>query len=157
MSGAALLNTWAIPFTEWEPVYTVNDYYRIPRLGVAELGGEPHIYESTFDEAVADYTEHFLVCPIEPELLDLVMQQWRIWQRWTDAYAAGRVSLDSHPALPEDVEVNQTLHCLIGDRLTAKAKPARKLWARFRPCPGASGGVQVRWFERVEESRSCRE
>ena len=35
---------------DWERVHTVNDYDDGPRLGVAEVFGHPHIYESPFSE-----------------------------------------------------------------------------------------------------------
>jgi len=55
----------------WERVYTVNDYYDRPRLGVANVSGPPHIYESPFSELKDDFEDFFLVSPIDSELLRL--------------------------------------------------------------------------------------
>jgi hypothetical protein len=59
-------------------VLTINDYYDGPRLGVAEFRGVAHIYESEFDHSSDDYGDTYVVSPIEPELLALVLEDWAI-------------------------------------------------------------------------------
>jgi hypothetical protein len=143
-----------LPRPGWEPVYTVNDYFNRPRLGVAEYLGEPHIYESVFDASRDCYSDHYFASPIGRDLLRLVQQDWEIWQRWQAAYSAGAVTLDSHPALPEDKEAHEQLHCEIGDRLKADRDQAKKLWARFRESASAAGGLEVKWFDSENRFRS---
>jgi hypothetical protein len=36
---------------DWEKVYTVTDFYDGPRLGVADYNGQPHLYESRWDDS----------------------------------------------------------------------------------------------------------
>jgi hypothetical protein len=138
----------------WEPVYTVNDYYDRPRLGVAEYSGKPHIYDSTLEGLSDEYAEHYLLSPIDDDLLQLILQDWEIWQRWTAAYTAGEVSLDSHPALPEDTAAHEELQARIGERLQADRGSARCVWAQFRSSATAAGGLDVQWFESEDAWRA---
>ena len=50
-------------------VLTVSKYHDAPRLGVAELNGVPHIYESEFDERTEEYRDTYFLSPIDAELL----------------------------------------------------------------------------------------
>jgi hypothetical protein len=38
------------------------------------------------------------VQPIDPELLALVLEDWDIWNRWSDAFDRGEASQETHPA-----------------------------------------------------------
>src|SRR5277367_2520052 len=105
----------------WERVYTTNDYYDGPRLGVADVEGVPNIYQSPFDEARGDYAEYFLVAPITSDLLDLVQEDWAIWIRWERAFKRGETSTATHPALPPERERHEEIKRLIGDRLSVDA------------------------------------
>jgi hypothetical protein len=69
----------------WEHVYMVNNFWDRPRLGVADVSGRPHIYESPFDSLQDDFQDFFLVSPIDSELLALVLEDWDIWNRWSEA------------------------------------------------------------------------
>jgi hypothetical protein len=40
-------------------VLTVAKYRDAPRLGIAELNGVPHIYESEFDERTEEYRDTY--------------------------------------------------------------------------------------------------
>ncbi len=88
----------------YDKVHTVTDYYDGARAGVADFNGQPHYYECQFDEAKDDWSDVFLLKPIDSETFRLALEDWDIWERWNAAYEDGRVSLDTHPALPEDRE-----------------------------------------------------
>ena len=105
-------------------VLTVNDYYDGPRLGVAELDGLPHVYESEFDHNADEYRNTYFLSPIAPDLLALVLEGWEIWLRWESAYKRGITTLETHPALPEDRARHDELKRVIGDRL--KTDPANR-------------------------------
>jgi hypothetical protein len=49
----------------WDRVYTVNEYYDGPKLGVADYHGKPHIYQKQFSEEDDEYTDRFLLTDID--------------------------------------------------------------------------------------------
>lgn len=84
---------------KWEAVYTVNDWYDGPRLGIADYNGQPYLYESRWDLA-KDYWEgegnddnyrfHYWLSPVGPENFALALEDWSIWLRWDSAFREGR-------------------------------------------------------------------
>jgi hypothetical protein len=44
----------------WERVYTINDFFDCPRLGVADVFGHPDIYALAFNTLKDDYEDFFL-------------------------------------------------------------------------------------------------
>jgi hypothetical protein len=93
----------------YECVHTVDDYYDGPRRGIADYEGNPHLYECIFDESKDDYSNQFLVMPLDPETFQLAMEDWTIWKRWEVAFHAGQTDLSTHPALPSDRERHNEL------------------------------------------------
>lgn len=79
-----------------ERVYVENKWYGGPRAGVADIGGEPHRFESLFDDNEASLGT-FLVWPVAQEILALEIEQWRIFVEWNVAYESGLCDSDSHP------------------------------------------------------------
>src|SRR4051812_37681279 len=77
----------------WERVYTINDFWD---GRVADVSGRPHIYESPFNKSKDDFEDFFLVSPIDAELLALVVEDWKTWNRWSDAFDRGDASTDTH-------------------------------------------------------------
>jgi len=106
-----------------EEVFTVTDYYDGPRKGIANYQGRPHLYDCIFDEAEDDYLSLFRLTPVAEDVFQLAMEDWQIWRRWTSAFYAGRVKLDSHPALPEDrARHNELKSILDGALVTDEGK-----------------------------------
>lgn len=66
----------------YERVYTVLDYYDGPRKGVADFRGQPHLYECIFDKLKGNYSESFLLMPLDVESSRFALEDWAIWQRW---------------------------------------------------------------------------
>jgi hypothetical protein len=129
----------------WDRVYTVNEYYDGPVLGVADYHGKPHIYQNQFSEENCEYTNRFLLTDIDPELFALVLEDWEIWMRWDAAYRQRKVSVETHPALPEERQRHGELSLLIGDRLKVDSASAFSKWARFRG--DLRGGLEVEWLD----------
>jgi hypothetical protein len=73
----------------YEKVFTVTDYYDGPRQGVANFKGEPHFYDCIFDETRNDYSNLYQLTPVSPQVFDLAMEDWAIWERWESAFHAG--------------------------------------------------------------------
>ena len=125
-------------------VYTVNDYYDGPRLGIADVDGVPHIYEAEFDDSSDEYGDTYFVSPVDESLLALVLEDWEIWLRWDSAFKRGAVSVESHPALPQDRERHEALKIAIGNRLRVDRAHAKYLKARFETSRH-DGGTIVEW------------
>jgi hypothetical protein len=81
----------------FEPVYAVWDYYDGPRSGIAAFCGQPHHYDCEWSESKQDYSETFLLTPIDEDTLALAIEQSSIWRGWEDAFHRGDVPLASHP------------------------------------------------------------
>jgi hypothetical protein len=124
----------------------MTDYWDGPRGGVAQFQGRPHIYESLFDQATDDWTDVFLLQPIDDETLQLALEDWAIWKRWEAAYAAGITTIETHPALPADRPRHEELQPILSERLcvdpttAVQAKGDFKvrdtqdvLWVRWTP------------------------
>lgn len=121
---------------DYEIVYTMTDYYDGPREGIADFRGSPHVYRSTFrdfEEGDQRDEDVFLLMPIDEETFRLAREAWAIWLRWADAYHGGETWMDTHPALPEDVERQKELISLLPARLAIEPERAIRAQARFRP------------------------
>jgi hypothetical protein len=129
----------------WERVYTVNEFWDGPRLGVADVGGLPHIYQSPFDSVLQDFSDFFLVSPIDAELLDLVLEDWGIWTRWCTAFEAGVTTQETHPALAEERAEHEEITSLIGKRLAVNPTTSRRVTAEFRIVRPGWSGLEVQW------------
>jgi hypothetical protein len=129
-------------------VFTINDYYDGPRLGVAELGGAPHIYEAEFDHSNDEYGETYFLSPISQELLDLVLEDWAIWCRWHEAHKRGEVASETHPALPHERARHEEIKQLIGEKLKSDPSNRRRFKGSFSTppeCRGTWNGTLVEW------------
>jgi hypothetical protein len=131
----------------WERVYTINDFWDHPRRGVANVSGHPHIYESPFNKDKDDFEDFYLVSPIEPDLLALVLEDWDIWNRWSEAFDRGETSRETHPALPPDRARHDELTNLIGTRFKTDPANCRKMKPAFRSVRLGWNGMEVKWSE----------
>jgi hypothetical protein len=124
-------------------VYTINDYFDGPRLGIADVDGVPHIYEAEFDHSSDEYGDTYFASPVDGNLMALVLEDWEIWLRWQSAFQGAKASIETHPALPQDHERHQALTTAIGGRLQADRERAKYLKARFESAP--NGDLLVEW------------
>lgn len=127
---------------DWQRVHTINDYYDGPRLGVADLAGEPHIYESIFDYAEDEYSDRFWLMPIDAALFAAELESCGIFCRWSAAFKAGEVPLASHPALPSERQRYEELKAQIGDRRRTDQEFAEQYVGEFR---SVGKRIEVRW------------
>jgi hypothetical protein len=118
--------------TGFEEVYTVEDYWDGPRIGVANYHGTPHHYSCVFDEVKDDWTNIYFLKPMDEETLRLVLERWQIWLRWRAAFHEGKVSLDSHPTLPEDEARYKDLVAILSSRLIVDPEKDIKAEGHFK-------------------------
>jgi hypothetical protein len=128
----------------WDRVHTVNVYYDGPRLGIADVDGVPHVYEAEFDHSQDEYGDTYFAAPVDENLLALVLEDWEIWLRWNSAFKRSEVSIESHPALPQDRERHEALKVAIGDRMRVDRADAKRLKGRFQTSPH-DGATIVEW------------
>jgi len=131
----------------FERVYTMTDYYDGPRRGIASFRGTPHEYVAEFDHSKDDHAETFELRPVDAETLRLALEDWEIWLRWDDAYKAGHVTLDTHPALPTERVRHDEIAPVLAARLAALPGPAIRASGTFRPAPGHATAGGGRWME----------
>ena len=86
----------------FELVFTVMDYYDGPLTGIADFNGCPHFYDRIFSESLDEYSDLYRLTPITKQIMDLAKEDWAIWKRWELAFHAGKTTIASHPALPQD-------------------------------------------------------
>src|SRR4051812_10340081 len=117
----------------FETVYTVTDWYDGPREGIANFNGVPHLYQSQFDATTDDWSDTYLLVPVDEETFHLAMEEWAIWKRWEQVFYEGRATQEAHPALPEDRHRYEELQRLLAGRLAIDASQAVRAIAEFRP------------------------
>jgi hypothetical protein len=118
--------------SDYDTVHTITDWYDGPRGGVADLNGEPHYYESRWDEARDDWSEEYLLNRIDNETLRLALEDWQIWLRWEAAFHEGRTPRETHPALPEDRARHNELEKVLAERLVINPDACVKAKAEFK-------------------------
>lgn len=138
---------------QYERVYTVSDYYDGPRKGVANFEGQPHLYDCIFDEAKGNYSDSFLLMPIDTESFRLAVEDWAIWQRWELAYHTGKADLSTHPALPNERRRHDELQAILQNALVIDPKKSITRVGHFKPIGneplprGVMRQLQVEWSE----------
>jgi len=60
-------------------VWTINDWFDGPKIGVAEFDNLKCIYERIFDENTDEYTNNYYLTPITEKQFVMVMKDWDIW------------------------------------------------------------------------------
>ena len=80
-----------------EQVYVENDWYDGPRAGIADINEMPHRFKSLFDEEKDEDLGTYMVWPVDKNVLDLEIEQWRIFVEWNTLYESGQADTDSHP------------------------------------------------------------
>lgn len=101
--------------SEFEAVLTVEEWYDGPRTGAANYRGRPHFYRSLYlDTPEWDPDEdRFELTPVSPEALAWSLEDYRLWERWNEARAAGQLPDDGDDD-PDDLRVlpgDRDRHC----------------------------------------------
>jgi hypothetical protein len=137
----------------FEVVHALLEWYDGPRRGIANYLGEPHLFESEWHDGEDTFADTFLLTPIDVETLALAIEDWAIWLRWETAFHQGRVTRETHPALPEDRPRHDELERRLETRLGIDPAKAFQKAAEFRPRddPSWSGlgwrPLEVRWYD----------
>jgi len=114
-----------------EEAHFVIDYWDGPREGVADYCGTPHYFKCVFDEKRDEWSDVFILRPLDQDTYRLLMESKQIWQRWQEAYEAGSTNLDSHPALPEDAKRSKELVEILEPKIKIDAITAIRLKGSF--------------------------
>lgn len=114
-----------------EEVHMIQDYWDQPREGVADYNGLPHYYKCIFDEEKDEWSNTYILKPLDAETLQLLEESQKIFLRWADAYRKGETTIDSHPALAEDSERLAELRNILAYRLTIDAVEDIRADGRF--------------------------
>ena len=67
---------------KYEKVFTINDWYDGPRLGIANFNGIPHVYKSIWNENQEDWESYYYLKPIDQEHFKLALEDWEIWKEF---------------------------------------------------------------------------
>lgn len=132
-------------------VHTVTDYYDGPLEGIADYHGKPHFYDRIFNANEDEYSDIFWLTPIDDRTFALAMEEWAIWRRWQDAFHAGKVSIETHPALPPESLRHAELTSILKNGLVTDMTSAFKQMGRFEPLgavdlpKGVLRPLQVLW------------
>ncbi len=120
----------------FETVHTMTDYYDGPRGGIADFCGVPHVYESTYSDTgdkPDDAIDVFRLSPVNPEVLELALEDWAIWLRWETAFHRGEITQDdAHPALLVDRARHEELKRLLTGKLAVADDCCVLAQAEFR-------------------------
>jgi hypothetical protein len=135
----------------FERVYTIWDYYDGVRSGIADYRGVPHFYSCEWDEAADDYSDTFILKPVDSETFALALEQWKIWREWERKFALGEVLRSTHPGLAGQDERYAQLKTKLDQRISS-ALPTERARAEFRPIikqteiRGIMKMLEVRWM-----------
>lgn len=135
----------------FEIVHTVTDWYDGPRRGIADLQGQPHLYESEWKDGEDVDSDTFLLTAIDSSTFALALEDWAIWRRWETDFHQGNAIQETHPALPEDRQRHEELERLLEGLLVVDPAHSIQMKAEFRvrndPGWNGYGGrpLEVRW------------
>ena len=137
----------------FEVVHTLTDWYDGPRKGIADYCGQPHLFESEWQDGGNLDADTFLLTPVDAETFSLALESWAIWKRWETTFYQEKASAESHPALPEDRMRHEELKSLLEGRLEVNPSQSLRKTADFqvRNDPNWSGygwrPLEVCWRE----------
>ncbi|HTE43397.1 MAG TPA: hypothetical protein VK629_21435 [Steroidobacteraceae bacterium] len=120
----------------YERVHTVSDYYDGPRAGIADFQGVPHHYVNEYDDDQDDYTDKFMLRPIDDKTFQSIVKQWSIWRAWELAFYSGQRDKSSHPALPGQDETYAQLGIEIKSEIDTNSATAIVVAGNFRDRAG---------------------
>ena len=118
--------------SETDIVHTITDWYDGARAGVADLDGHPHYFECHWDASKDDWSEVYLLQPIDDETFKLAMEDWQIWLRWRQAFDDGRATIETHPALPHDKVRHEQLAIVLKPKLVISPNAHIKARGEFK-------------------------
>jgi hypothetical protein len=126
-------------------ILSLDDTQDGPTKGVAELDGSPVLFERVFDEARDQYTDVFEIRPLPPEAAGLAREQDAIFGRWLREFKAGRVGVETHPALPDETRRSEELREQFETWWEAGAQAARRVKAFCHATGVGSRSLAAGW------------
>ena len=75
-------------------VWTINNYFDYPLIGIADICDEHYIFERIFDKIKDDWSYEYYLTPINDEDFLVVMQQWEEWLDWRMKFDKGSMTYD---------------------------------------------------------------
>ncbi|MDJ0711064.1 MAG: hypothetical protein QNJ14_11765 [Woeseiaceae bacterium] len=134
-----------------ERVYMVWDYYDGVRSGVADFGGEPHFFQSRFDDVMDEYVDVFDLTPLDCETFENALELWEIYRAWEIRFHSGKEPLNTHPRTAGDNSRYNKLDSLVQSAIESR-KPTAQTVAKFHVLeeqPGLPVGcmkeMEVEW------------
>jgi len=137
-----------------EPVHAVWDYYDGIRSGVADYHALPHYFEQECGQEEGDYLPTFILKPLDPDALEEVIEQWKIFRSWERSFHQGEVTVDTHPGLPGQdaryAELEERLRSRIAIAIPLREKPTaqfRRVAGQSPPPKGVLYEMEVIWSD----------
>ncbi len=115
----------------FERIYAITNFYDVPREGIADYRGAPHLFDCEFSEDLDDYSDRYWLAPISQALADLAAEQSEIFHRWRAAFDRGDVPNQSWP-LAADRPRHAELEAQLEGKLTLDRAQAFVKTALFR-------------------------
>ncbi len=94
-----------------------------------------------WDESADDWSDTFLLRPVDEETFRLAIEDWAIWLRWEHAFHSGQTTQATHPALPDDRARHDELAAFLAPRLRIDPKHAIRVRGRFETQTAAQPGI----------------
>ena len=116
----------------WNQLVDIFDYWDEPRSGVAYRSNELVTFECLFDEEADDWSTTYELVPFDEALLPMLEERGAIFERWADAFHAGRTMKDSHPALPQDRERYDMLDAVVQAQFKREQSRGERVCGEFR-------------------------
>lgn len=119
----------------FEPVLMIWDFYDSPRSGLAHYRGQPHYFKCLWDKGTDDYSDRFVLSPVDASFVKTTKKQWAIYRDWEIKFHTGLVLRETHPGYRGvNVEYDQ-----LDDEIKSEIKNFNKLpdnfIPNFRPLP----------------------
>ncbi len=120
-----------------ERVAMIWDKWGGPLEGIADYKGAPHCFWLLFDTANDDWSEVYLLHPLNEDTLTLALEQYAIFLRWRRKFDDGIATLGSHPVLPQERQRFDEITDVLYNRL--RFTPDHCIAAVGRFCTHPSG------------------
>ncbi len=80
----AMLTESDLNSNDWEPVFTISEFYNGPKSGIASFKGIPHLFAPEWDRQALRFTQIFYLRQIDRQVFELELELWKIRVRWAD-------------------------------------------------------------------------
>lgn len=109
----------------------VWDFYDGIRTGIADYRHKPHYFSCLVDSHTGTYTNRFELKPISSELLNLAMEQWKIYCNWENEYRSGKLTSSTHPGHGHHSKKYNELEIIIKNKIAILPSLANQFIAQF--------------------------